>query len=310
MISKELSATLGFAVREAKKRRHEYVSVEHILFAILYDQTGIEVIENCGGNVENIIGNIETFFQDKIEKIPDGNEYVLQQTIGFQRVIQRAVSHARSADKAEVSVSDILASIFLEKDSHAEYFLSAEGVTRLDVLNYISHKIPKESYQEREEDQSPAQPEGEERRRGGKNDPLEMYTTDLVAQAKLGKLDPLIGRELEIDRTMQVLCRRRKNNPIFVGDPGVGKTAIAEGLAQKIAKKEVPELLQDVHIYALDLGGMLAGTKFRGDFEAAAEGRHRRAQAPAEVDPLHRRDPHHRGRRGDQQRSAWTPPTS
>jgi len=272
MISKELSATLGFAVREAKKRRHEYVSVEHILFAILYDQTGIEVIENCGGNVENIIGNIETFFQDKIDKIPDGNEYVLQQTIGFQRVIQRAVSHARSADKAEVSVSDILASIFLEKDSHAEYFLSAEGVTRLDVLNYISHKIPKESYQEREEDQSPARPEGEERRRGGKNDPLEMYTTDLVAQAKQGKLDPLIGRELEIERTMQVLCRRRKNNPVFVGDPGVGKTAIAEGLAQKIAKKAVPDLLQDVHIYALDLGGMLAGTKFRGDFEQRLKG--------------------------------------
>ena len=158
MISKELSATLGFAVREAKKRRHEYVSVEHILFAILYDQTGIEIIENCGGNVESILGNIESFFQEKIEKIPDGNEYVLQQTIGFQRVIQRAVSHARSADKAEVSVSDILASIFLEKDSHAEYFLSGEGVTRLDVLNYISHKIPKASYQEREEDQGPARP--------------------------------------------------------------------------------------------------------------------------------------------------------
>jgi ATP-dependent Clp protease ATP-binding subunit ClpA len=272
MISKELSATLGFAVREAKKRRHEYVSVEHILFAILYDQTGIEIIENCGGNVESILGNIETFFQEKIEKIPDGNEYVLQQTIGFQRVIQRAVSHARSADKAEVSVSDILASIFLEKDSHAEYFLSAEGVTRLDVLNYISHKIPKASYQERDEDQPASRPEGEERRRGGKNDPLEQFTTDLVRQARLGKLDPLIGRELEIERTMQVLCRRRKNNPVFVGDPGVGKTAIAEGLAQKIAANEVPDLLQDVHIYALDLGGMLAGTKFRGDFEQRLKG--------------------------------------
>jgi ATP-dependent Clp protease ATP-binding subunit ClpA len=271
MISKELSATLGFAVREAKKRRHEYVSVEHILFAILYDQTGIEIIENCGGNVESILGNIETFFQEKIEKIPDGNEYVLQQTIGFQRVIQRAVSHARSADKAEVSVSDILASIFLEKDSHAEFFLSGEGVTRLDVLNYISHKIPKASYQEREEDQGSARPDNEERRRN-KSDPLEMFTTDLVRQAKQGKLDPLIGRELEIERTMQVLCRRRKNNPVFVGDPGVGKTAIAEGLAQKIAKNEVPDLLQDVHIYALDLGGMLAGTKFRGDFEQRLKG--------------------------------------
>jgi ATP-dependent Clp protease ATP-binding subunit ClpA len=263
MISKELSATLGFAVREAKKRRHEYVSVEHILFAILYEQSGIEIVENCGGNVENILGNLETFFDEKIEKIPEGSEYVLQQTIGFQRVIQRAVSHARSADKSEVSVSDILASIFLEKDSHAEYFLSAEGVTRLDVLNYISHKIPKTFTQERE--QPEARPGTEERRR--KSNALEMYTTDLVRQARQDKLDPLIGRQTEIERTMQVLCRRRKNNPVFVGDPGVGKTALAEGLAQKIAKGDVPDLLKEVHIYALDLGGMLAGTKFRGDFE-------------------------------------------
>jgi len=270
MISKELSATLGFAVREAKKRRHEYVSVEHILFAILYDQVGIEVVENCGGNVESILGNIENFFEEKIEKIPEGSEYVLQQTIGFQRVIQRAVSHARSADKAEVSVSDILASIFLEKDSHAEYFLSAEGVTRLDVLNYISHKVPKNSFQERDDQQAPPQPGTEERRR--KSDPLEMYTIDLVRQAKQGKLDPLIGRQAEIERTMQVLCRRRKNNPVFVGDPGVGKTAIAEGLAQKIAKGGVPDLLKGTHIYALDLGGMLAGTKFRGDFEQRLKG--------------------------------------
>jgi ATP-dependent Clp protease ATP-binding subunit ClpA len=269
MISKELSATLGFAVREAKKRRHEYVSVEHILFALLYDQSGIEIVENCGGNVENILGNLESFFEEKIEKIPEGNEYVLQQTIGFQRVIQRAVSHARSADKAEVSVSDILASIFLEKDSHAEYFLSAEGITRLDVLNYISHKIPKNSFQERE-DQAASRPGTEERRRKG--DPLEMYTTDLVRLAKQGKLDPLIGRQMEIERTMQVLCRRRKNNPVFVGDPGVGKTALAEGLAQKIAKGDVPDLLADIHIYALDLGGMLAGTKFRGDFEQRLKG--------------------------------------
>jgi ATP-dependent Clp protease ATP-binding subunit ClpA len=268
MISKELSATLGFAVREAKKRRHEYVSVEHILFAILYEQSGIEIIENCGGNVETILGNLESFFEEKIEKIPEGSEYVLQQTIGFQRVIQRAVSHARSADKAEVAVSDILASIFLEKDSHAEYFLSSEGVTRLDVLNFISHKIPKTSYEERE--QPEARPGTEDRRR--KNNPLEMYTTDLVRLARQGKLDPLIGRQTELERTMQVLCRRRKNNPVFVGDPGVGKTALAEGLAQKIAKADVPDLLKEVHIYALDLGGMLAGTKFRGDFEQRLKG--------------------------------------
>lgn len=288
MISKDLSATLGFAVREAKKRRHEYVSVEHILFAILYDQIGIEIVENCGGNVESILGNIENFFEEKIEKIPEGSEYVLQQTIAFQRVIQRAVSHARSADKTEVSVSDILASIFLEKDSHAEYFLSAEGVTRLDVLNFISHKIPKNSFQERDDQPAPS-PGTEERRR--KSDPLEMYTTDLVRQAKQGKLDPLIGRQTEIERTMQVLCRRRKNNPVFVGDPGVGKTAIAEGLAQKIARGDVPDLLKDVHIYALDLGGMLAGTKFRGDFEQRLKGviaeLKRRPQSILFIDEIH-----------------------
>ncbi|MCU0585705.1 MAG: ATP-dependent Clp protease ATP-binding subunit ClpA [Desulfobacterales bacterium] len=269
MISKELSATLGFAVREAKKRRHEYVSVEHILFAVLYDPQGIEIVENCGGSIENLLNSLEGFFEEKIEKIPEGSEYVLQQTIGFQRVIQRAVSHARSADKSEVSVSDILASIFMEKDSHAEYFLSAEGVSRLDVLNYISHKIPKSTFQEKPEPFAP-RTGGEERRR--KSDPLEMFTTDLVKMARQNKLDPLIGRAAEIERTMQVLCRRRKNNPVFVGDPGVGKTALAEGLAQKIAAGEVPALLKDVSIYALDLGGMLAGTKFRGDFEQRLKG--------------------------------------
>jgi len=268
MISKELSATLGFAVREAKKRRHEYVSIEHILFAILYDPTGMEIIENCGGNVENLISALENFFEEKIERIPDGNEYVLQQTIGFQRVIQRAVNHARSAEKQEVTVSDILASIFLEKDSHAEYFLGAEGVTRLDVLNYISHSMSKMPF----EDSPGSLTKSNKEERKKKGNPLELFTTNLIKLAREDKLDPLIGRNIEMERTMQVLCRRRKNNPVFVGDPGVGKTAMAEGLAQKIQKGNIPDLLKDVEIFALDLGGMLAGTKFRGDFEQRLKG--------------------------------------
>ena len=270
MINKELSATLGFAVKEAKRRRHEYVSIEHILFAILNDTTGIEIVENCGGDVDNLLDSLENFFEEKIERIPDGDDYVLQQTIGFQRVIQRAVNHARSAEKQEVAVADVLASIFLEKDSHAEYFLRHEGVTRLDVLNYISHSIAKDPFMD--DSAGLMRPGKEERDRRQKSNPLELFTLNLIELASEGKLDPLIGREAELERTMQVLCRRRKNNPVFVGDPGVGKTAMAEGLAQKIQKREVPDLLEDMEIFSLDLGGLLAGTKFRGDFEQRLKG--------------------------------------
>ncbi|MCG6972186.1 MAG: ATP-dependent Clp protease ATP-binding subunit ClpA [Desulfobacterales bacterium] len=268
MISKELSETLGFAVREAKRRRHEYVCVEHLLFAILYDSEGIEIIENCGGNVETIKNELEMFFNERMESVPEDNEYVLQQTVGFQRVIQRAINHVRSAEKQQVEVSDILASIFQEKDSHAEYFLSSEGISRLDVLSYISHNVAK-----------PVPKEGidpfittEKQDKKQTSDPLEAFTIDLVKYAAQGKLDPLIGRDLEMERTIQVLCRRRKNNPIFVGDPGVGKTAMAEGLAIRISEGSIPELLKNVRIYSLDLGGLLAGTKFRGDFEQRLKG--------------------------------------
>jgi ATP-dependent Clp protease ATP-binding subunit ClpA len=269
MISKELSATLGFAVREAKKRRHEYVSIEHVLYAILHDRAGIDIIENCGGDTDALKSSLETFFREKVEVIPEGNEYVLQQTIGFQRVIQRAVNHVRSAEKSEVAVSDVLASIFLEKESHAAYFLNGQGITRLDVLNIISHETQAPSAPEPDSAGfvSPGKGQGKK-----KESPLEQYTVDMLSLAAEGKYDPLIGRTLELERTMQVLCRRRKNNPVFVGDPGVGKTAMAEGLVQRIWNGDVPDLLKEMRIYSLDLGGMLAGSKFRGDFEQRLKG--------------------------------------
>ena len=269
MISKDLSATLGFAVSEAKNRRHEYVSIEHVLFAILHDEFGKEIIENCGGDVESLKKTLDDFFSHKMETVAEDNEYVLQQTLGFQRVIQRAVNHVRSAEKQEVEISDVLASIFMESDSYAAYFLNEEGISRLDVLNFVSHNVSKDPFAGVIGGFVKTHKTDKEKK---KSDPLEMFTIDLIEMASQGKLDPLIGREQELERTMQVLCRRRKNNPVFVGDPGVGKTALAEGLVQKINSGDVPDLLKDVRVYALDMGALLAGTKFRGDFEQRLKG--------------------------------------
>ena len=269
MISKELSTALGFAVREAKKRRHEYVCVEHVLYAILNHDTGAQTIEKCGGSPEQIKEELEKFFDEKLTKIDSKEEYVLQQTIGFQRMIQRAINHARSAEKSEVNLGDILASIFQEKDSHAAFYLESEGITRLDVLKYISHssETEKKSAPPLDPSQKVFKHPDPKTKRKKKKDPLEAFTTDLLKRAKENKIDPLVGRENETDRVMQVLCRRRKNNPILVGDPGVGKTAIAEGLALKIEHKSVPDLLENCELYSLDMGALLAGTKYRGDFE-------------------------------------------
>jgi len=269
MISKELSTALGFAVREAKKRRHEYVCVEHVLYAILNHETGLETIEKCGGSPEQIKEELEKFFDEKLTKIDTKDEYVLQQTIGFQRMIQRAINHARSAEKSEVNLGDILASIFQEKDSHAAFYLESEGITRLDVLKHISHSSEqdKKSTDSQDLSQRMFRQADPKTKRQKKKDPLEAFTCDLLQKAQDNKIDPLIGRENEMDRVMQVLCRRRKNNPILVGDPGVGKTAIAEGLALRIHARQVPDLLEDCELFSLDMGALLAGTKYRGDFE-------------------------------------------
>ncbi len=269
MISKELSTTLGFAVREAKKRRHEYVCVEHVLYAIMNHETGAKTIAECGGSPEQIKDELEKFFDNNLSKIDTKDEYVLQQTIGFQRMIQRAINQARSAEKSEVNLGDILASIFQEKDSHAAFYLEAEGITRLDVLKYISHTAPavKKSSAPAKSVKKGLKHTGKKTNRQTKRDPLESFTTNMLKKARDKKIDPLIGRVNEMDRLMQILCRRKKNNPILVGDPGVGKTAIAEGLALHINDKLVPDLLNNCELYSLDMGTLLAGTKYRGDFE-------------------------------------------
>lgn len=266
MISKELKKAFNLAVREAQKRRHVYVCLEHLLIAILHNHTGAEIIESCGGDIEKLHVALERCLSEHMERIPPGNEHVLQQTIGFQRVIQRAVNHARSAEKPEVDLGDILVSIFQEKDSYAAFFLREQGVTRLDVLEYLSHGDSEAFF---EDEEGEVEKTG---RKEGKRDSLKIFTTDLVESAIQGKIDPLIGREVELERTMQVLCRRRKNNPVYVGDPGVGKTAMVEGLALKIRDGAVPDMLKDVRIFSLDMGGLLAGTKFRGDFEQRLKG--------------------------------------
>jgi ATP-dependent Clp protease ATP-binding subunit ClpA len=267
MISKELELTIEATVRDAEARRHEYLTVEHILYAILHDDRGIEIITACGGDVKRIKGLIEEFFEKNVPKLPLNIEAYPKPTVAFRRVIHTAVHHVRSAEKNEADAGDILSAIFLERDSHAVHFLESEGITRLDVLNYISHGITKTGYEIPDEASDIAETVTD-RQRIPKGDFLRLFTVDLVQKAAEGGIDPLVGRENELKRTIQILCRRRKNNVVFVGEPGVGKTAIVEGLALKIHRGEVPDILKNARIFLLDMGGLLAGTKYRGDFEA------------------------------------------
>ena len=270
MISKELERTLNTALKEAKGRRHEYVCLEHLLYALLEDKDANGAIINCGGDIHRLRKGLEEFFQTHVEALPQGSDQQPQQTLSFHRVLQRAVIHAQSAEKKEINGGNILVAMFREPDCYAVYLLEEQGITRFDVVNYISHGISKiatkEEWSQSEEEQ------GEEEKPGRRVNPLEAFTINLVEKAQQGNIDPLIGRDDEIERTIHVLCRRRKNNPIYVGDPGVGKTALAEGLALKIHHGEVPDVLKDAVIYALDMGALLAGTKFRGDFEARLKG--------------------------------------
>jgi ATP-dependent Clp protease ATP-binding subunit ClpA len=270
MISKELEQTLKTALKEAKGRRHEYVCLEHLLYALLQDKDASRAIINCGGDVDRLKKSLEDFFNGQLETLPEGVDQEPQQTLSFHRVLQRAVIHAQSAEKKEINGGNLLIAMYREPDSYAVYLLEEQGITRFDVVNFVSHGISKISTNE---EWSQADEEaGDDEKPASRIKPLEAFTVNLVDKAAQGNIDPLIGRGDEIERTIHVLCRRRKNNPIYVGDPGVGKTALAEGLALKIHRGEVPDALKNAVICALDMGALLAGTKFRGDFEARLKG--------------------------------------
>lgn len=267
MIAQELEVSLHMAFVDARASRHEFITVEHLLAALLDNATAVEVLKACAVNIAELRAQLKNFINDNTPVVPGNDEVDTQPTLGFQRVIQRAIMHVQSTSngKKEVTGANVLVAIFGEKDSHAVYFLQQQGVTRLDVVNFISHGVRKDQA----ESVKPAEAaqETEDASSGGKESPLEQYTQNLNVLAKQGKIDPLIGRDSEVERVIQVLCRRRKNNPLLVGEAGVGKTAIAEGLAWRIVKGDVPEILADATVYSLDMGALLAGTKYRGDFE-------------------------------------------
>src|SRR5690349_161763 len=267
MITKELENTLKLAVAEATKRQHEFVTLEHLLLALLSDPTARDVIYSCGGNLNTLKKEIDEFFAAHGEMVVVDPSALPEQTIAFQQVLQYALLQAQASEQQEVNGGNVLAALFSAKHSHAVFLLNKHGITRLAVLNYISHGISPAG----EEEAAGASDEGEEDARPAR-DPLQAFTVNLIERAAAGQIDPLIGRNDELQRTIQILCRRRKNNPVYVGEPGVGKTAIAEGLALKIHLGEVPEVLSSATLYALDMGAVLAGTKYRGEFEQRFKG--------------------------------------
>ena len=267
MLSKELEFTLNLAFKEAREKRHEFMTVEHLLLALLDNPTAAEVLKSCGADVEKLKKELTGFLDETTPLLPPNDNRETQPTLGFQRVLQRAVFHVQSSGKKEVTGANVLVAIFSEQESQAAYFLNKQDVSRLDVVNYISHGISKVAGEHNEQDAGAAESEGAAQVENVPKKPLESFATDLNEMAMKGKIDPLIGRRAEIERTVQILCRRRKNNPLYVGEAGVGKTALAEGLAKMIVDGEVPEVLLNSTIYSLDLGALVAGTKYRGDFE-------------------------------------------
>jgi ATP-dependent Clp protease ATP-binding subunit ClpA len=266
MIAQELEVSLHMAFVEARQKRHEFITVEHLLLALLDNPSAAEVLRACAVNIDDLRKELAAFINEHTPVVDGSEEIDTQPTLGFQRVIQRAILHVQSSGKKEVTGANVLVAIFGEKDSHAVYFLQRQGVTRLDIVNFISHGITKAA-----QPAAASKPESEqgeqEQDTGQAGGALDSFTQNLNAQALMGKIDPLIGRDGELERVIQTLCRRRKNNPLLVGEAGVGKTAIAEGLARRIIEGRVPDILADATVYALDMGALLAGTKYRGDFE-------------------------------------------
>jgi len=277
MIAQELEVSLHMAFVEARQQRHEFITVEHLLLALLDNPSAAEVLRACAANIDDLRTALSNFIKDNTPQIEGTHDVDTQPTLGFQRVIQRAIMHVQSTGngKKEVTGANVLVSIFGEKDSHAVYFLHQQGVTRLDIVNYIAHGIKKGEQPEigKPDSQADTDDNGQSgNERNEKASPLEQFTQNLNLAAQEGRIDPLIGRQYEVERTIQILCRRRKNNPLLVGEAGVGKTAIAEGLAWRITQKDVPEILAESTVYSLDMGSLLAGTKYRGDFEMRLKG--------------------------------------
>jgi ATP-dependent Clp protease ATP-binding subunit ClpA len=269
MIAQELEVSLHMAFVEARQQRHEFITVEHLLLALLDNPSAADVLRACAANLDDLRKSLTGFIKENTPTVGGEDEVDTQPTLGFQRVIQRAIMHVQStgSGKKEVTGANVLVAIFGEKDSHAVYYLHQQGVTRLDVVNYIAHGIKKSDPPEPAKQNEGSEGDKEEGGGDAKGSPLEQFTQNLNQLARDGKIDPLIGREAEVERVIQVLCRRRKNNPLLVGEAGVGKTAIAEGLAWRITQNDVPEVLADATVFSLDMGALLAGTKYRGDFE-------------------------------------------
>ncbi len=276
MIAQELEVSLHMAFVEARQQRHEFITVEHLLLALLDNPSAAEVLRACSANIDDLRKSLSNFIKDNTPQVAGADDVDTQPTLGFQRVIQRAIMHVQStgSGKKEVTGANVLVAIFGEKDSHAVYYLHQQGVTRLDVVNFIAHGIKKNDPPESaaKANESPVENEEGNGEKNEKSSPLEQFTVNLNQLAKDGKIDPLIGREYEVERVIQILCRRRKNNPLLVGEAGVGKTAIAEGLAWRITQGDVPEILAEAIVYSLDMGALLAGTKYRGDFEQRLKG--------------------------------------